>query len=699
MRHTSIILYSNNELSYTKECIDSIRSFTEKGTYEIIVAINTNITDEDLNWYINQTDIIISSCENVTDLHKVWNMTLDIAKGENLLFIHSNTVVTEKWLENLLEGLYTSQDIAAVGPLTNYQTITGQTIHAEYSSMEELLDFAKQQYLVEPIESIEMSLAISDFCFLIKRSAMLGNGLFDDMLDADSFITDFCLRLLNGGNRLAICRNIFIHHYGLFEKYNKESRMFNEKWSFELQAMDLQEDLINHIGNSLDPMSILVLGCGCGASLRRLSYLYPQAVISGIELEHSQAEIASLVGDVLSGKYLDQLNRFEESSFSHIIVTNHFFNSSNGLESLEMALGFLREDGIIVIETQNKHSYNGFKSFFSDEMNIQYKQLQPSLSEVQVFFEKNGLFKTGILPYEETLSEAGQSFFNQTKSYMSPSVQRYFNVSKFIIVAKKEPNASLIQAQFNNLITEYTPEKMEDILRYDPTFIISATKTYNGPTVPLLNLLAIESVEKKDYKNALVYLDSAYELDSRDASTLFNLGTVNYVLGDTELSLNWLLQISDRTEVVEQWISKLQSEMNYKLTNLKHLKLLLLRVEYNVHVHESIRKLTEQIQNNNARVEDLLAIIHDDIVDKRKVLNSAADYCIKNEMFGLSAILLENSLVYDPEFEATVLQLAFVYIKTGDHLKANKILNSANQKTPLINEWISKLKGSFIANS
>ncbi|MFF2912222.1 glycosyltransferase [Paenibacillus sp. NPDC057934] len=693
MEKTSIILYCDNELSYTIECIDSIRLYSEKGTYEIIAVVNSSSTDETINWFIDQTDIIISSCDDDANLQKIWNSAIQISKGNNILFMHSNTVVTENWLTNLLQGLYVSENIAAVGPLSNYHTNDRQMLGADYSSMDELLVFAKQQFLVGVMEGvIEKCLTISDFCFAVKKSALLENGLFDDALESNSFMADFCLRLLNTGYQIALCRNVYIHHYGRLETNEKEAPLFYEKWSFGLQTMKLQEDLINKIENPADHMHVLVLGCGCGTSLRSLLNLYPEAVISGIELDPVQAELASVIGDVTVGPFLEQLNRFEKNSFDHILVTNHFFESANPLKALSMVLNYLRGDGELILELDNPRSYEGFRAFFSDQLMIKYHGSVPTLTELAVFFEKNSLFQSNIVPYEEILNDEARYLFNHTKSLMSPLVQQQFNISKFIIVAKKVPETSSLQAVFNDLFIEYTDEKLERILRYNSSFILNAAETYEGPTVPLLNLLAIESVEQKKYENALLYLNKAYELDPIDSSTLFNLGTVTYVLGDTAKSLEWLIQIPNKNETINQWISKMQMEITLKSEDLRKQKLLLLRVEYNVSQKDALSSLAELIQKQIVRVEDILTIVQEDIVDKRKVLNVFSVYLYKKGIFEPAVALLEKSLEYDPEYEPTVLHLAFSHIQNGDQKEAYRVLEASQMKTPTINEWLHKVK-------
>ena len=56
MHFTSILILTYNQLEYTKLCIESIRKFTPKDKYELIVVDN-NSTDETVKWLKEQSDI------------------------------------------------------------------------------------------------------------------------------------------------------------------------------------------------------------------------------------------------------------------------------------------------------------------------------------------------------------------------------------------------------------------------------------------------------------------------------------------------------------------------------------------------------------------------------------------------------------------------------------------------------------------
>lgn len=56
IKFTSIIILTYNQIEYTKLCIESIRKFTPKNKYEIII-IDNNSSDGTVEWLKGQSDI------------------------------------------------------------------------------------------------------------------------------------------------------------------------------------------------------------------------------------------------------------------------------------------------------------------------------------------------------------------------------------------------------------------------------------------------------------------------------------------------------------------------------------------------------------------------------------------------------------------------------------------------------------------
>lgn len=100
---TSIIILTYNQLDYTKQCIDSIRKYTAAGTYELIVIDNKS-TDGTPEWLSQQHDILAVLNDRNEGFPKGCNQGIALAKGENVLLLNNDVIVTPRWLDLLVES-------------------------------------------------------------------------------------------------------------------------------------------------------------------------------------------------------------------------------------------------------------------------------------------------------------------------------------------------------------------------------------------------------------------------------------------------------------------------------------------------------------------------------------------------------------------------------------------------------------------
>ncbi|SDF44284.1 glycosyltransferase [Sporomusa acidovorans] len=235
---TSIIVITYNKLEYNKLCIESIRHYTEPDSYELIVIDNRS-TDGTVEWLQGQQDIkVILNSENA-GFPVGCNQGIKAAKGNNILLLNNDTIVTPNWLTNLTKCLYSSSDIGAVGAVTN-SCSNFQSIPCEYSSLEEMIRFAGQVNNSNP-EFWEDRTRLVGYCLLIKAEIIKEIGLLDEDFSPGNYEDDdYCLRIRKAGYRLVLCRDTFIHHFGSVSfreqtnQYNSllevNRRKFTEKW-------------------------------------------------------------------------------------------------------------------------------------------------------------------------------------------------------------------------------------------------------------------------------------------------------------------------------------------------------------------------------------------------------------------------------------------------------------------------------------
>lgn len=246
---TSIVILTHNQWSVTERCVESIRRHTPE-PYEIIVVDNGS-TDETIPSLKLQSDVKLICNESNLGFPKGCNQGIEIASGENVLFLNNDTVVTKGWLTNMLRVLYADENVAMVGPVSNY-TSGHQQIPVTYSDVADLESFANThcaQYAGQwaPVRRL------IGFCLLVKRSVLDEVGWFDERFGIGNYEDDdLCLRALQVGYTLKVAFDSFVHHEGHatmrnvtdvnFTKLMQENKQrAAEKWGRDIHDLIYQQ--------------------------------------------------------------------------------------------------------------------------------------------------------------------------------------------------------------------------------------------------------------------------------------------------------------------------------------------------------------------------------------------------------------------------------------------------------------------------
>ncbi|MRR53110.1 MAG: glycosyltransferase [Deltaproteobacteria bacterium] len=243
----SIVILTFNQLGKTKDCIDSIQKHTPE-LHEIIF-IDNGSTDGTSTWLrelCNNNDnyTLIRNKEN-RGFAAGCNQGIAAAIGEYVLLLNNDVIVTENWLDGLLECLLLTPDGGITGPMTNNISGIQQVPGVQYESVEEIDAFAlmfreKNRHRRIPYRRIV------GFCMLFRKNLVDAIGLLDENFGSGNFEDDdFCLRAELEGYRNVIAGDVFIHHVGsaTFKGNNIDftsamtgnRKVFNDKWSRQVR--------------------------------------------------------------------------------------------------------------------------------------------------------------------------------------------------------------------------------------------------------------------------------------------------------------------------------------------------------------------------------------------------------------------------------------------------------------------------------
>ena len=250
----SIILVTYNQIKYTLECIDSIRKYT-KIPYEIILVDNASI-DETVQEIEKYDDIILIKNDYNLGFPSAVNQGIKAAMGKNILLLNNDVVLTEGWLERMLELVKSNPVIGIVGPISNIVSGVQLDKNAKYNSIEEMHKYTVKIKKENKGQFFEFP-RVAFLCTLIKREVIDKIGGLDERFSPGNFEDDdFCLRAQLAGYKTVIAQDVFIHHYGSksfkangAEEYAKRlehnKQVFIDKWGADPEEIWLKGKTFN----------------------------------------------------------------------------------------------------------------------------------------------------------------------------------------------------------------------------------------------------------------------------------------------------------------------------------------------------------------------------------------------------------------------------------------------------------------------
>jgi glycosyltransferase involved in cell wall biosynthesis len=277
---TSVIVPCWNQLEFTRECLRALFEHTHR-PWELIVVDNgsTDGTGEFLAGVQAEGRVPIAIVRNERNrgYPAAVNQGLRVARGDYLVLLNNDAVVTEGWLEHLIaltsapidlapdrkeptagdaeiaerdtesreregvdEGRLAGLGIGLVGPMSNYASLPQLVEGVPYHDLNEMHAFAARWRADHRGRWLTAG-KLSGFCLLMTRAVhdaiggldeRFGLGFFDD--------DDLAERARRAGFGLALARDVFVHHFGSRTfvgggidaegLLDENARKFAEKW-------------------------------------------------------------------------------------------------------------------------------------------------------------------------------------------------------------------------------------------------------------------------------------------------------------------------------------------------------------------------------------------------------------------------------------------------------------------------------------
>jgi GT2 family glycosyltransferase len=214
----SIIVLCCNEVEVTRLCLGSVRRHT-RPPYELVLIDNGSADDtpaylESVKGWPEPARAVVIRNETNQGYPAGVNQGLAAARGDNLVLLNNDVVVTPGWLDRLTKcARYDHPATGLVGPVTNYAP-PPQRVEPGYTDLAGLDAFATRRAAAYAGQAARTD-RLTGFCLLVRREVVgrvggldegFGLGFFDD--------DDLCLRARWAGFRPAVALDCYVHHFG-----------------------------------------------------------------------------------------------------------------------------------------------------------------------------------------------------------------------------------------------------------------------------------------------------------------------------------------------------------------------------------------------------------------------------------------------------------------------------------------------------
>lgn len=227
-----IIIPIYNAYEDLVKCLESIYKYTELDKNRLIL-VNDNSPDERIKPFLDrqrEKKAIVFHNDSNRGFSNNVNLGMKQSKINDVILLNSDTVVTERWVEKIIECAYDDESIGTVTPLSNNATLCSVPEFCQENTLPEYMGIDQAGAIVErcSMKKYPRITVAHGFCMYIKREVIDTIGFFD----AETFEfgygeeTDFCSRAEQAGYHHVMCDNTYIYHSGTKSFVSKEKEKY-----------------------------------------------------------------------------------------------------------------------------------------------------------------------------------------------------------------------------------------------------------------------------------------------------------------------------------------------------------------------------------------------------------------------------------------------------------------------------------------
>ena len=312
----SIVIVTFNNLSFTRQCLESVFTRTLHPNFEVIVVDNAS-SDGTRDYLEELRDEhpnlrLIFNDENF-GFARANNQGLAAASGDYLVLLNNDTVVPRGWTNGLLRPLR-QKDIGLVNSVTNFSGNESR-IDVSYSDMFGMEEFAAR-YTAEHFGEIFDIRVAAMYCVAMRRDTYETIGPLDERFGVGMFEDDdYSHRMRIAGYRVVCAEDSFVHHFGQasFKKldpkeyqktWDANQTYFQKKWNMEWRPHQPRRTSAKR--SELPERAAIQL---LFTNMARSRELRDVIARKDADIAHVQGELAAERAHVQALKYLLQLEQ------------------------------------------------------------------------------------------------------------------------------------------------------------------------------------------------------------------------------------------------------------------------------------------------------------------------------------------------------------------------------------------------------
>lgn len=208
----TIFVPAYGQLAYTKQCIQSIRAYTDLRNCELLLCDHGS-EDATYDYFCSVPQAhVVRLPKNVR--MGVFSLAFRLCGGRQFAFVSNDTLVTKDWLPHLQDCLQAKQDALSATPTTPYTSNLQTLAIAEAESAN---DFAQDWYKMHPIHTSAWKhrARIMPVIALYDAKKLEQLGFADRYFQTMEFWDDdVSLRCRRKGWKQYLCQDVYCHHFG-----------------------------------------------------------------------------------------------------------------------------------------------------------------------------------------------------------------------------------------------------------------------------------------------------------------------------------------------------------------------------------------------------------------------------------------------------------------------------------------------------